>query len=232
MIPHKIVKVFLCFLFACFPVSAQRAKQPPPGGRLAVVVDERLAVLRTTPSVSGKFLRRLNRGKLVAVRAHKTSDETTFLLVNVSQRTHGWIVADAVVLPSNTQHDQRLLSLIKSSGGFERISRAQLFLTYFRQSHFRPEVLLLLAQAAESVADQLSRDATRRFDTSDSESARLYFLNYVGLDRFSRLGVRFTFDATTRQYHYDGVALRELMNRYPQSPEADVARQLRLKSLN
>jgi hypothetical protein len=52
----------------------------------------------------------------------------------------------------------------------------------------------------------------------------VYYLNYSGLDRYNRQGVTFTFDRAARQFHYDGAAWREIVRRYPRSPEAAEAR--------
>src|SRR5690242_4316795 len=121
MIPHKLT---LCLLFILIlQISGFAQKKPPAGGRLAVVVDERLAALRATPQFNGKLVRRLSRGRLIAIRSSKTSaDGITFLLVNVSSRTHGWIQRDAVVSPSRPNDDRRLLTLIQRSEGFDRLA--------------------------------------------------------------------------------------------------------------
>ena len=101
MNPHKLAPCVLLILFAANTIFAQRT--PPAGGRLAIVVDERLAALRATPQLNGKLVRRLSRGRLIAVRSVKTNtDGITFFLVNVSTRTHGWIQRDAVVSPSRS----------------------------------------------------------------------------------------------------------------------------------
>ena len=52
-----------------------------------------------------------------------------------------------------------------------------------------------------------------------------YFLNYSGLDRYNRLGVLFIFDNVGQRFHYDGAAWREILRRYPNSPEAAEAAQ-------
>src|SRR6185369_17511851 len=112
MIPHKLTLCLLLFLFDPNTILAKQ-KKPPTGGRLAVVVDERLAAVRATPQLNGPLVRRLSRGRLVAVRSFKTSgDGITFVLVNVSSRTHGWIQRDAVVSPSRSGDDRRLFTLI------------------------------------------------------------------------------------------------------------------------
>jgi hypothetical protein len=204
-------------------------RHPPTGGRIAVVVDERLSALRSTPQLSGKLLKRIGRGRLVAIRGVKTSQEgIVFFLVNVTSRTHGWIQREAVMSPSHPRDDQKLLNLIKSSAEFERIARARVFLDQFPHSPLRSEVLLLLGDAAEEAAVRLSRDAARRINKDELQSSDVplfsYFLNYTGLDRYNRQGVRFVFDSVTKQFHYDGLAWREIIRRYPTLPQALEAR--------
>ena len=224
MIPHKLS---LCLLFILFlQVSGLAQKKPPSGGPLGVVVDERLAALRATPQLNGKLVRRLSRGRFVAVRSFKTNaDGITFLLVNVTRRTHGWIQRDAVVSPSRFGDDRRLLTLIQRSTGFDRIARARIFLDHFPRSPLRPEVLLLFGDTAESLAGKLSLDASRRLKEDFGDAPEFsYYLNYAGLDRYNRQRVIFVFDKTTKRFHYDGTAWRELIRVYPRSSAAREAR--------
>src|ERR1700741_4691514 len=117
MLPHKLT--FCLLLFLTIPTTIVAQRKAPAGGRLAVVVDERLAALRAMPQLNGRLGRRLSRGRLLAGRAMKTSaDGVVFYLVNLSSRTHGWIQREAVVSPSRTADDQRLLALIERSQGF------------------------------------------------------------------------------------------------------------------
>jgi hypothetical protein len=228
MIPHKLT---LCLLFVfCLQETSFAQKKPPAGGRVAVVVDERLAALRATPQLNGRLVRRLSRGRLVAIRAVKTgADGIAFLLVNVSSRTHGWIQREAVVSPSRSGDDQRLLTLIEGSHGFERIARARIFLDYFPRSPLRPDVLLLLGDTAEEIAAKLSAETARRFKDDLGPAPEFsYYMNYTGLDRYNRRGVIFVFDKTAKRFHYDGAAWRELIRRYPRSSAAAEARK-RLK---
>jgi hypothetical protein len=60
--------------------------------------------------------------------------------------------------------------------------------------------------------------------TAGGAPVHSYFLNYNGIDRYRRQGVVFTFDSAAKQFHYDGAAWREIVRRYPQSPEAEQAR--------
>jgi hypothetical protein len=224
MLPHKLVLlVVLTFLFPGF--IAGQSRKPPAGGRVGIVVDERLAALRATPQLNGRLVRRLGRGRMVAVRARRNNAEGIgFLLVNVSSRTHGWIQREAVVSPSRAGDDRRLLELIERSHGFDRIVRARIFLDYFPRSALRPVVLFLLGNAAEEVAARLTTEASRRLRSLGDAPEFSYYLNYVGLDRYNRQRVGFVFDKTLKRFHYDGAAWRELIRRHPHSPEAAEAR--------
>ena len=225
MNPHKLTLCLLLIIFPQIIVVAQKRKAPV-GGRLAVVVDERLAALRATPEFNGRLVRRLGRGRLVAVRSTKTgADGIVFFLVNVTSRTHGWIQREAVASPSRTGDDQRLSRLIRASNGFDRIARARIFLDYFPRSPLRPEVLLLLGDTADEIAAKLSIDAARRLKGELGDAPEFsYYLNHPSLDRYNRQRVGFVFDKSTKRFHYDGAAWRELIRRYPRSSEAAEAR--------
>jgi hypothetical protein len=231
MLPHKLVFGLVFLLLIPSTAFAQKRKSPA-GGRLAVVVDERLAALRATPQLTGKLVRRLGRGRMVAVRATKTSpDGITFFLVNVTSRTRGWIQREAVALPSRAGDDRKLLDLIHRSQDFDRISRARIFLDHLPRSSLRPQVLLLLGDTAEEVADKLSQAAARRIGEGLNAAPEFsYYLNYSGLDRYNRQRVTFVFNKSTKRFHYDGTAWRELIRRYPKSSEAAEAR-MRLEAL-
>jgi hypothetical protein len=204
-------------------------RRAPAGGRVAVVVDERLSALRSTPEFSGALLRRMSRGALVAIKGEKRNRVgVVFCRVNVTTRTSGWIQRDALASPSRAGDDARLLRLIKGSEDFDRIVRARIFLDNFTSSELRPEVLMIYAQAAEDIAAHLSRDASRRLDEKEmiAGGAPLfsYYLNFNGLDRYNRQGVTFVFDPREKRFRYDGEGWQELVHRYPRSPEAVEAR--------
>jgi hypothetical protein len=133
-----------------------------------------------------------------------------------------------VAAPWRAGDDQRLFHLIDDSDEFERIARARIFLDVFPRSPLRSQVLLLYGNAAEEAANKLSRDAARRFEKkelpSDAAPEYSYFLNFNGLDRYNRQGVTFTFDREKKQFHYDGAAWREILRRFPNTPEAAEAR--------
>lgn len=228
MHPHKLtvqLSIILLFFIVQVDATAQKRK-PPTGGRIAVVVDERLAALRATPQLNGKLVRRLSRGRLVAIRSTKAnSDGVTFLFVNVTTRTRGWIQRESVVSPSRPGDDHRLLRLIQTSSGFDRIVRCRIFLDHFRRSPLRPTVLLLLGDTAEDLARKLSDQARRKLNTDLTEAPESsYFLNYGGLDRYNRQGITFTFNPTTKRLHYDGAAYRLLLRHHAQTEEGNEAR--------
>jgi len=130
--------------------------------------------------------------------------------------------------------DQRLLRLIDGADEFDRVARARIFLDAFQRSSLRPGVLLMYGDAAEEAARKLSREAERRFERRELPPGGApefsYYLNYSGLDRYNRQGVTFTFDRAARQFHYDGAAWREIVRRYPNSPEAVEAKKRLEKS--
>ena len=226
MLPHRLVLcLIILFLFSHDSILAQKRK-PPAGGRLAVVVEERLAALRATPRLDGSLVRRLSRGRLVAIRSARTTSEgITFFFVNVSARTRGWIQREAVVSPARAGDDQRLLRLIEVSEGFDQISRARILLDHFPRSFLRPKILWLLGDSAEKVALKLTNDAVRKVRPGGVDAPGFsYYMNYTGLDRYNRQGVKFVFDQSTKRFHYDGAAWRELIRRYPKTPQAAEAR--------
>ena len=217
-------------LLQCVPTKAQaRKKRVPPGGRVAVVVDERLAALRSAPDLRAKLVERLGRGHLVSIRGEKaTSDGLKFYRVAISRKTYGWLQSDAVVVPWRAGDDRRLLTLIENSDEFDRIVRAKTFLDAFPRSALVPKVLALYASEADDIAEKLSQTAQRRFTRNelpaDGAPEFSYYLNYSGLDRYNREGITFQFDRATKKFSYDGAAWREILKRYPNSPEAVEAR--------
>ncbi len=226
MRPHKLtVQLSLVLFVFCLNTSAQQRKAPT-GGRLAVVVDERLAALRSTPTLHSNLIRRLSRGRLVAIRSVKISpDGVTFLFVNVTTRTRGWIQRESVVSPSHVGDDRRLFDLIQNSVAFDRIVRARIFLDHFPRSPLRPAVLLLLGDTAESLSTQLSTSISRKLTNVPlAAPAFSYFLNHPSLDRYNRQGIHFLFDSPTKRLHYDGFSWRLLLRHHPKTPEATEAR--------
>jgi hypothetical protein len=215
-------------LLSLFAAAEAQKPRVPPGGHLAVVADERLAALRSTPELSARLLRRLNRGRFVSIRgASRSRDGLLFYQVAINRRTMGWLQSEAVFSSWRSGDDDRLVQLLESADEFERVARAKIFLDLFPRSPLRPKVLLIFGDAAEEAAGKLSREAERRFERRELPAAGApefsYYLNYSSLDRYNRQKVTFTFDRSNKKFHYEGWAWREIVRRYPKSPEADEA---------
>lgn len=229
--------VWIVFLISSPTGSAQtRWRLPPATGRVGIVVDERLSVLRATPDLSGKMVRRIGRGRAVRIKEMRRGrDGVAFYRVVVTRRTGGWLQRDALISPGLPGDDERLLRLIKGSEGFDLIARSRIFLDAFPRSPLRPTVLLLFGEELERAAIRLSREASRRLSAEKMQATSApifsYFQNYNGLDRYSRQGIRFNFDAVEKRFHYDGAAWREILRRYPESAGAREARE-RLAALS
>ena len=230
MAPHGLARrciVFLLLLICLDRPGRAQKRKAPQGGKLAVVVDDRFAALRSSPQLRGNLVRRLGRGRLVAIRArHISKDGIVFLLVNLSSRTHGWIQKEALVSSSQRGDDARILKMIEfSASDFETISLARIFLDNFPRSALRPRILLLMGDTAEKAARELTKSATKRLSNQFNEaSEESVYLNYSGLDRYNRQGVKFVFDRRNRDLHYDGWAWREIVRAHKKSPAVEVAR--------
>ncbi len=199
------------------------------GARAAFVADAGLSVLRTTPSPGGDLKQRLRVGRRVYVLGgRRVVEDRVYVFVAVTRRTRGWMDRRALVRPAQPGDDARLLALIRAeTGGYERLRLCRLFETLFRRSPQLPAVLLLLGETAEAEAPLIHRRAERRVSqrvASGNADVKAYFDDEPALDRYTRLGVKFRYDATRKQYRYDGAAYRRLVQQYPRAPEAEPAR--------
>lgn len=200
----------------------------------AIVIDERLAVLRNAPSLFAKPIQRMRRGRVVTIIETRDADGVTFYRVAALPNTQGWVQKEAVAGRSRRGDDERLAQLVQASDGFDQIERARIFLENFSDSAFRPLILLLFGDLMEEVALKMSADAAKRLSRREmaASGAPLYsfYLNYSSLDRYQRLGIGFVFNSSTKLFHYDGASWREIVKRSPLTNEA-VEAQKRLDSL-
>ncbi|MBA3633859.1 MAG: hypothetical protein H0W58_13795 [Acidobacteria bacterium] len=214
------------------PVAAQKSVG---NSNTAVVVDERLAVLRDEPSLFAKPVQRMRLGRIVSITGSKEADGVMFYRVAALPNNYGWVQAQAVFGKSRRGDDERLARLVQYSDGFEQIERAAIFLETFADSPLRPAILLLLGDLMEETALKLSKDATNRLDRREMAASgaplHSFYLNYVSLDRYRKVGIGFVFNSNTKLFHYDGASWREIVNKFPKSSEA-VEAQKRLNSLN
>ncbi|HEY8563705.1 MAG TPA: SH3 domain-containing protein [Pyrinomonadaceae bacterium] len=193
----------------------------------AIVIDERLAVLRAAPSLFAKPVQRMRRGRIVRILETKEADRVTFYRVVVAPRRQGWVQREAVAGKSRRGDDERLARLVQSSDGFEQIERAQIFLNNFPASPFRPSILLLFGDLMEEIALKMSSEAARRLSRREMAASgaplHSFYLNYPSLDRYQRLNIGFVFNTSTRLFHYDGASWREIIRKLPASDEAKEA---------
>jgi hypothetical protein len=235
------------FLFLSFSVEAQKRRvvsksknktavvlKPKEVGNSAMVIDESLSVLRIKPSLFSDSIQRMRRGRRVKILETRLSDGVTFYRVAAPPNNFGWVQSEAVFGSFRRGDDERLARLIQASSGFDQIELAVNFLELFPNSTFRPAILLLLGDLAEETAVKLSRDAARRLDRREMAATgaplHSFYLNYVSLDRYRKIGIVFLFDTKMKTFHYDGASWQEIVKKFPNSAEAAEARK-RLDSL-
>lgn len=238
---HKLTRLCVCFsALICFSslfiadASAQNRKRNRSDGfnrgsgfnRRAVVIDEDLAVVRDAASLHASSLRRLGRGREVTIlNTKRAADGTMFCRVLITRRTNGFIQAEALAQAAD---DARVLRLIQASEDFDRLARANIFLDFFARSSLRPQVLMIVGEAADAAAIKLTRDAARRLKDDEMKASgatrRSYFLNFAGLDRYAKLGVNFVYDEQSSNFRYNGAAWRELVRVHPKTKEAELAK--------
>lgn len=244
--PLSLVSL-LALLFSVFETSAQKRRLPlrikPRSATVqssriqnnsALVIDENLAVLRSRPSLFADSIQRMRRGRKVRIIGETTADGVMFYRVSAPPGNLGWVQAEALFGNFRRGDDERLARLIQASEGFEQIEIAVNFLALYLDSPLRPAILLLFGDLAEETAATLSRDAARRLQRREMAASgaplHSFYLNFVSLDRYRKLGVVFLFNPNTKTFHYDGASWRELTKKFPPSSEA-VEAQKRLDSL-
>jgi len=242
------VSTFLLLVFLCLNVSfadAQKrpvrrvakpaaAKKAPEIGRTVVVFDENLSALREKPSIYSTVSQRMRVGRKVKILETANNDGITYFRIEALPDITGWIQSEAVLGKFRNGDEERFARLIYASTGFEQIELTAMFFELYTASKYRAPLLLLYGDLIETAAIKLSRDASKRINSREIAATgaplHSYFLNFVSLDRYRRLGIVFRFDPMTRSYHYDGASWREIVEKFPTSKEAEDA-QIRIDSL-
>jgi len=220
----------------------QPAVKPPPDAKRfrltrAYVIDDRLSALRREADIQSPVMQRLRLARPVFIITTKNGaqEKNGFFRIAITRRTRGWIHRSALALPTLAGEDARVMELIdKSYKGLERITLCRLFADQFRRSPLLPKALLAMAQESDRAASSLNRSVAKRLsdlNPMDDVEKQDYYLSDPGLDRYSRLGIRFRFDQSTGKYAYDGQAYRDIIRLFPESEEAARAR-ARLESLS
>ena len=199
-----------------------------------MVIDETLSVLRAKPSLFADSVQRMRRGRKIQILGVAEADGVKFYKVAAAPAGSGWVQADAVFGKFRGGDAERLARLVQASSGFDQIELATSFFDLFPGSPLRPSILLLYGDLLEEAAVKLSKDAFGRLDRREMAATgaplHSYYLNFVMLDRYRKLGAVFLFDPASRAFHYDGASWRELTAKFPASTEAAEARK-RLDSL-
>lgn len=213
------------------PAAIQKVREI---GSSAVVMDETLSVLRLKPSLFSESVQRMRRGRKVRILGVSDADGIRFYRVSAPPNNSGWVQADAVFGKFRTGDEERLARLVQAADGFDQIELAVSFFELYPASKFRSSILLLFGDLLEETALKLSKDAASRLNRREMAASAApmhsYFLNFVALDRYRKLGILFLFNPATKSFHYDGAGWREIVKKHPTLLEAAEA-QKRLDSL-
>ncbi len=230
---NSLVSFLLIILLTSINVAAQQKakgdKKKKETASVAIVVDDRLSLLLSEPSLYAVPFQRMRRGRQLLVLSSKEADGVTFYEVKPSPQSKqkGWVQAEAVIGNFRRDDEGRLARLVQASDGFVKVERAMFFLTLFPKSVLRPSILLLLGDLVEEQALVLSKKASQKLDRREMAASgaplHSFYLNFAGLDRYRRLGIRFLFNMKTKSYHYDGEAWYEIVGRFPKSGESKEA---------
>ena len=215
-------------------VKKPAATRAPEIGTTAIVMDETLSVLRQRPSLFAETIQRMQRGRVVKILGVAEADDVKFYKVAAPPANFGWVQADAVFGKSRAGDEERLAKMVEAADGFDQVELSVNFLELFPNSKLKPSVLLLFGDRLEEVAAKLSKDANSRLSRREMAASAAplhsYFLNFVSLDRYRKLGIIFLFNPATRTFHYEGGSWKEIVARYPSAGEAAEA-QRRLDAL-
>jgi hypothetical protein len=215
------------------PAVARTAKTAPARspeiGQQAIVIDETLSVLRESPSLFAPVIHRIGRGKMIQILGVAQADGVKFYKVAAPPTSFGWVQADAVFGKFRKEDEQRLAQVVQAFEGFDQIEAATQFFELYPNSQFKPAILLLFGDLVEELAvNKLSKDANSRLKRSEMAASgaplHSYFLNFVSLDRYRKLGITFLFNPAERKYHYDGASWREIVAKFPAATEVAEAK--------
>ncbi len=221
------------------PLAPSKPKNPSVKrlgeiGQTAIVIDDTLSVLRVTPSLFADSIQRMHRGRKVQILAVTEADGVKFYKVTAPPSNFGWVQADAVFGKFRPADEERFARLVQASNGFDQIEIATQFFELYPDSKFRPSILLLFGDLCEETAATLTKSANSRLSRKEMAASAAplhsYYLNFVSLDRYRKLGILFLFNSTAKQFHYDGASWKEIVAKSPGSTVA-VEAQKRLDSL-
>ena len=243
----KLLAVLLCLCAFSTCVEAQKLRQINAAktkttvvqrakeiGSTGIIIDETLSLLRMKPSLFANSVQRMRRGRKVQILGLTEADGVKFYRVSAPPNNTGWVQSDAIFGKFRSGDEERLARLIQASDGFDQIELAAAFFELYPQSQFRPAILLLYGDLLEETAVKLSKDANSRLNRREMAASAAplhsYYLNFVSIDRYRRLGILFLFNPAVKAFHYDGASWKQIVKKYPASSEA-VEAQKRIDSL-
>lgn len=216
-------------------IANATAGKPRELGSIAHVVDETLSVLRAKPSLFAEPVQRMRRGRMVKILGVTEADGVKFYKVAAPPSNFGWVQSDAVFGKFRDADEERLARLVQAADGFDQIELASLFFDIYPNSKFQPPMLLLFGDVLEEIAVKMTRDASNRLNRREMAASAAplhsYYLNFVSIDRYRKLGIVFLFEPASKAFHYDGSSWKAIVKRFPASQEAAEAKK-RLDSLN
>ncbi len=205
-------------------VSTAKYRTPVP----AIVIEEKLAILRFEPGLAAIPIQRMRAGRALLITGERQAEGMTFFRVNLPPEKSGWVQSEAVASNTKQGDDERLAALIRVADGFDKLELATIFLENFPKSAFRPAILLLTGDLAEEASEKLSISASHKLSADEMRASgaplHSFYLSFNELDRYRKIGVGFVFNQTTKRFHYDGAAWREILQKYPDSAESVEAR--------
>lgn len=206
------------------PTRSNASPQSPEIGKTGTIVDETLSLLRSSPTLFAPPIHRMRLGRKVKIVGISEADGVRFFRVLAPPSSIGWVQSEAVFGTFRPDDDVRMTRLINAMTGFEQLEAAILFPQIFPKSPLVPKILLMIGDLAEDAAIKLSRDAASRLKRGQMAATgapfHSYFLNYVGLDRYRKIGIIFLFNPETKKFYYEGSAWKEVIRSAPNSPEA------------
>lgn len=198
-------------------------------GKTAVVMEELLSVLRREPSLFSEAVHRMQRGRKVTILGSKEADGVTFFRVKALPSSEGWVQSEALISASRPRDEERGAMIVQALTGFDQVEAAFQYFKLFPNSKFKPALLLIFGDTLEDLATTITRDASRRLRRKEMAASAApmhsYYLNFVMLDRYRKLGIKYLFNPKTQKFHYDGQSWKEIAVKYPDSSEAAAANQ-------
>jgi len=115
------------------PARENRTPQSPEIGKIGVIVDETLSVLRASPTLFAPPIQRMRIGRRVKITGVSDADGVRFFRVIAPPSGIGWVQSEAVFGTFRPNDDARMTRLINAKTGLIS-SESRLFFRRFFQN--------------------------------------------------------------------------------------------------